>query len=113
MSGQSDGWLVALALLEYGAWSAVGLGAGLSAGGWVLDVQRLMRGESFTLWSFVFTLVCTAYLILPGALVALGCRWLQAGRDSEIPGSSHLVLSLSILVAAAGLVWRIRMGFPR
>ncbi len=106
-------WLVVVALLEAVAWSAVGLGAGLSAGGWVLDFGRVAEGKTFTLWSVMLTLAYTVYLILPGGLLGFGVRWLQRRLDSEMRASPTLRWSLPCVAAAAGLLWRVWAGFPR
>lgn len=105
-------WAIGLSVLDAMSWVAVGLGTGLAAGGWVLDISRVAAGGSYTLWSFVLTAVYAAYLILPGTLLGIAARWLRRRLDSELVASWRLRWMLGATSAVLGLALQLWMNFP-
>lgn len=98
--------------LEILGLAGLGFSLGVIGGVWILDLARVAKGESYTDWSAVITVMLLPSALLPAAVVAFfGARLHKRNRGRRIVPLPYLV-ALAALAFAAGAAFSYARGFP-
>lgn len=98
-----------IAFLAFAAFGAV---FGVPLGYFLLDLQRVLVGATFTGWSLWFAFLLSPYCLV-ALLLAVVSSWL-GGRVQRVTNVPTLRVALTVAVTATvvGATWATMTGFP-